>query len=160
MGAVLTLCQCSFIFITWWFKLISFAQKHIKIDPRFRAWMKSSVVVQLESRSVKNLTERFSRLVSSESRRSELEKTLFHLKSERLRNTASAKTFAEHGGLQASMALSRKLAPATKSDAKLLALLWGTMANLCSLDRQARSKVGGGASEAVVFGFPLRRTQL
>ena len=111
--------------------------------------MKSSVLARLESRSVKSLTERFSRLVSSGSRRSELEKTLFHLKSERLRNTASTKIFVEHGGLQASVALSRKLVTATKSDAKLLALLWGTMANLCSLDRQARSKVGGGAAEAV-----------
>ena len=113
--------------------------------------MKSSAVVRLESRSVKSLTERFSRLVGSGERRGELEKTLFHLKSERLRNAASAKTFVEHGGLQASLALSRKLAPETKSDAKLLALLWGTMANLCSLDRQARIKVGGGAAEAVFW---------
>lgn len=108
--------------------------------------MKSTRVAPLDSRSVKSLTERFSRLVSSGSRRKELEKTLFHLKSERLRNTANAKVFVEHGGLQASVALSRRLRPADKSDAKLLALLWGTMANVCSLDRQARSKVGCGAA--------------
>lgn len=99
------------------------------------------------SKSLRTLAYRIAQLSETHLKRGgrgscgELEKTLHHLKSSRLRSTESARVFRESGGLDALLQVSSKLQPAREVDCKTLALLWGTVANLCALDEASRVKV-------------------
>lgn len=90
-------------------------------------------------KSTRALTERLSGLVedyvSKKEGRGKLESTLRHLKSKRLRHTASAETFLQHGGLESLLKLSRRLHLESEGDCKLATSIWGTIANLCALNK-------------------------
>ena len=112
---------------------------------------------KFSSKSLRALTHKLIQLSESRSKGSahgsggELEGTLHHLKSSRLRSSESARVFRENGGLEALLQISSKLHPARESDCKTLAVLWGTVANLCALDNESRSKVNTGNYTATIF---------
>ena len=92
------------------------------------------------------LTIRAVQLCESYSRRGavvsngDIERTLHHLKSSRLRSQQSAGVFRENGGIEALLNISGKLQPGVDSDCKTLTIVWGTLANLCALEEQCRDK--------------------
>ena len=96
-------------------------------------------------RSTKALTDRLLRLIdgyiNKREGRNRLENTLYMLKTQRLRHTTNAGTFLQHGGLDGLLQLSRKLQLTLEGDCKLLAAIWGTVANLCALNEQIQAKV-------------------
>lgn len=99
------------------------------------------------SKSLRTLTDKLFQLSESRFKGTahgnggDLERTLRHLKGSRLRSPESARVFRENGGLETLLQISSKLHPAREGDCKTLALLWGTVANLCALDEESRVKV-------------------
>lgn len=95
-------------------------------------------------KTMKKHTENLMKLVQSYRERGygreELEATLYHLKSKRLRHPTNASAFLRHGGLDALLQLTRCLQQAREEDRPLLALLWGTAGNLCALDERCCNK--------------------
>ena len=102
-------------------------------------------ITEPASKTIKSLTEKLVHLADSymkgSEKRSKVEKSLFYLKSQRLRNPASASAFLHHGGVHSLLQLSRNLNHEKEDERKLLALLWGTIANLCALDKCTQAKV-------------------
>ena len=105
----------------------------------------SHTATSLASKSLRTLTSRLVQLCDSHSKRGasncELERTVHHLKSSRLRSQESARVFRENSGLEALLNISSKLQPIVDNDCKTLTLIWGTLANVCALEEITRDKV-------------------
>ena len=94
------------------------------------------------AKSTKALTERLVLLVegyvSKKEGRGRLENALNQLKCKRLRHPSSADTFMQHGGLESLFKLTRRLHLESEGDCKLATAIWGTIANLCALSKEAQ----------------------
>ena len=99
----------------------------------------------LASKSLRSLISKLVQLCDSQSSKDasnrELEWILHHLKSSRVRSQESARVFRENGGIEALLNISSKLQPIPDNHCKTLALIWGTLANVCALEDASRDKV-------------------
>ena len=98
----------------------------------------SSRTIKAQAVKLIDMTERY---VLKRENRSKLENFVFHLKSQRLRNSASSLAFYHNGGVDSLLQLSRSLQKNNEEVSTLLGLVWGTLANLCALDERIQQKV-------------------
>lgn len=84
------------------------------------------------------LLEKMSRETSASKLPGELRQLLYVLKTQRLRHRKDANAFCCAGGV---LSLVRLLVSAATCEDRELTLLLGTLANVCSLDRSARTQV-------------------
>ena len=107
------------------------------------------------SRSMKEQTVKLidmaAKYVMKREDKCKLEILVFHLKSQRLRNSANSATFYRNGGVDSLLQLSRSLQKNVEEDSSLLSLVWGTLANVCALDKRTHQKVSCHGDNIMVW---------
>ena len=111
-----------------------------------------SVTVKAQTEKLVDMTSRYS---LKQENRSKLEKCLFHLKTQRLRNPASSLEFYQNKGVDTLLQLSCTLHKDSNEESTLLGLVWGTLANLCALDDEIKQKVASACACLRAFFFFL-----
>ena len=117
-------------------------------DPSNR---QSAMVIKAQTEKFVDMTTNY---VLKQENKSQLERSLFDLKSQRLRNPASSLIFSRNGGVDSLLQLSRSLQKNDEGDCSLLGLVWGTLANLCAFDEETRRKV------CIISSWQIGRTKL